>query len=101
MLFGSCEGLVGRVGPYVLPGARRALPLTAVGSSSDPLRKKQLARPLCVRTAPSKSGRPSPTHPVFLKSMTGLFGNSGGVRDLDETPRQNAWWPVAVQSCGR
>ena len=73
VLFGSCEGLVGRVGPYVLPGCTPCLACLNSRLLSNAAPEEAACATALRAHSAEQIGRPSPTHPVFLKSMTGLF----------------------------
>ncbi len=72
-LFGACEGLVGRIGPYVIPKSTACLACFnsrllshAGGEELSCFTALRLRHDLVAGAAP-------PTHPAFLKAIAGLF----------------------------
>ena len=72
-LFGACEGVVGRIGPYVLPGNSACLEcanLRLLSNAGAPELRAQLEyRAKYDDVVPD----PWPSHPVFEKAVAGLF----------------------------
>lgn len=73
VLFGSCEGLVGRVGPFVVPKSAPCLECLnsrlLTHSGAEEWSSVSVYRRRHAHAVP----QPRPTHPVFLSAVTAFF----------------------------